>query len=130
MHPNSQAFDRRIIELNHNAENYYEQILDSIEYCKDLKTRYEKDIEVRLYRQVVIWKMFITNHTLWLQHYRDGFHVDQMPMYCFEPVKEHRPSLYDGFKTVFEKRWRFDEPYEVSLKTWKRADYSSRDAWK
>lgn len=118
--PYSTGFDRRVRELNVNAGEYASDVHDAIDFCVDLKRRRNKDIEVKVYSELAIWKMMITSSQLWLQHYGPKRHVDDMPMYCFEFL-ENEASLYDALKSVFLKRWVSDGNPSIDLVTWNRS---------
>lgn len=126
--PGSLAFVRRTGELKHSESDYQSQIADSLEYCQRLVRNHGRDLQVKLYKAIPIWKMILTNSVLWVQHYRANSHVDDTPMFCFEYQPAH-PGLFDGFLTVFEKRWRLDDSLEIDLQQWSRNQFATpRDA--
>lgn len=101
--PNTQAFKNRATALNINEQNYREQVLDSLKFCKDLKGK-GKSIEVRLYKRTPIWKMIQTNSFLWLQYYHPNKHVDDTPVYALFADGAHN-SLIFPFRDSFKRRW-------------------------
>jgi hypothetical protein len=128
MHPFAQAFERRTRDLKHDQESFADEILDALDYCASLVHKYGRDVQVRLYRETAIWKMFVTPNHLWLQHYNSGRHVDDTPMYCFQSVPGGS-SLYEALKAVFFKRWNYDNPTIVDLTRWNRSQSATREYW-
>ena len=120
--PRSRAFELRCKSLEMSSEAYLEQILDSIGYCKELVDKHARTVEVRLYDQIPIWKMMIMSGTIWVQHYKSKEHVDNTPMYCFQ-FKGENSTLFDGFKSVFDKRWKLDGSKNIDLATFVRAEW-------
>jgi hypothetical protein len=120
LRPYSKGFDRRVLELSHNANDYISEILDAIDFCADLKKNYGIDIELKVYSEVAIWKMIITSTQLWLQYYAPKIHVDKTPLYCFESMQEDM-GLYSALKSVFQKRWNLDGNPQINLDTWLRS---------
>ena len=120
--PNSFAFSSRCKSLRISTDSYLEEILDSIDYCKTLVHQHGRSIELKLYDQIPIWKMLITSRTLWVQYYKSNAHVDNTPMYCFE-YKGEGTTLFDGFRSVFEKRWNLDGSKKVDLPRFVRAEW-------
>lgn len=120
LRPYSKGFERRITELNVNSANYEEEILDAIDFCAELKRRHSKDIEIKVYSEIAIWKMILTSKELWLQYYPPTRHVDDSPIYCFE-FKGDPLGLYSAFKSVFSKRWMLDQNPMLDLVNWNRA---------
>ncbi len=120
--PESFAFKSRCRNLKVSADTYLEEILDSIDYCKDLAVK-GKSITVKLYDQHPIWKMVMTTRVLWVQYYKHNTHVDNTPMYSFEYRKEGS-SLFDGFRTVFTKRWSHDNSLPIDLEKFVRSDWA------
>lgn len=118
--PKSFAFEHRCQDLGVAEERYLNEILDSIDYCKDLQSRTGRSVELKLYEALPIWKMVLTTRVLWVQFYKPGTHVDQTPMYCFEFGGEHS-TLFDGFRAVFKKRWLHDGSHVVDLKKFIRS---------
>ncbi len=122
--PNSVAFDHRCNSLGLSKDNYTGDILDSIEYCKELVTKKGRSVELKLYESPPIWKMFLTNRVLWVQYYKPGEHVDKTPIYCFKYVGTES-TLFDGFRTVFQKRWSHDASKNVQLEGFVRSTWQA-----
>jgi uncharacterized integral membrane protein len=120
--PHSGAFISRCKSLRISTDSYLEEILDSIEYCKTLAQLHNRAIELKLYDHVPVWKMLIISKTLWVQYYKATEHVDNTPMYCFE-FKGQGTTLFDGFRSVFEKRWALDGSKSIDLAKFVRADW-------
>ena len=57
--PGSEGFNRRVKNLKIDADEYRSEILDSINFCKELR-KDGKSINVRLYHDLPIWKMIFT----------------------------------------------------------------------
>lgn len=118
--PESFAFHKRVEDIETNAAVYADEIEDAIEFCCALKKRRGRNIELRLYEDIATWKMLLTNKQVWLQHYKKGVEVDDMPMYCFIPL-EGEPNLHEAFESEFDRRWALNEGRKVDLDTWKRS---------
>lgn len=117
--PGSAGFEHRVQRISANPEQYIDEILDTLEFCKSL-ARKGRRIEVKLYESMPIWKMLSTPQILWLQHYAQSKHVDETPAYGFA-ASGQRPTILDGFRSVFDKRWDHDESKEVNLRAFERS---------
>ncbi len=98
-----------------NAENFRRQIVRSIEFLKELKAS-QKDIRLKLYRDMPFLKLAILGDYVFLRHYHPGVDVQQMPEY----VLRHSRSpgcLYNPFYQHFLDRWHNVETPEYDLET-------------
>jgi len=120
--PESFGMKTRASDLKQSDQSYIDEILDSIDCCKDLLTKYGRDISLRLYTGMPNWKMIITNQHLWLQHYSPSSHVENTPVYGFEPVADEL-TLYSGQKNEFSNIWKYANVFKVDLANWTRRDY-------
>lgn len=125
--PKSQAFEKRIRDLECSNDYYLMQILDSIDYCKELYLKHGRSIEVKLYKAMSVWKMIATNHVLWIQYYKPRVHVENTPLYGFD-LAGSQTGLLEGFRTVFEKRWAYDDSVAVDLSMWNRSSWENGGA--
>jgi hypothetical protein len=125
LRPNSDGVERRVAQLHNLKPEYYQnEILDSIEVCQNWrKGRPANWIQIRLYNTFPIWKMIMTPNALWLQHFSQGIRGDDSPLYGFRSFIG-QATIYDGFQSVFDKRWGFDETKIVDL------DQFNRSSWK
>jgi hypothetical protein len=117
--PNSWGFQQRAKDLAVSQDAYREEILDAIDFCKELSLKEKKMVHVRLYTDPPIWKMIITTRALWVQHYVQHQHVEATPLFGFE-FREGGSGLLSGFKTVFERRWALSSTTEIELARWDR----------
>ncbi len=83
-------------------ESFREQIIRSIDFLKALK-RHQKNIRVKLYREVPLLKLAILGDYLCLQHYPTGRDVRKMPEYVFKHDKDG--NLFSLFYQYFVTRW-------------------------
>ncbi len=83
-------------------ESFREQIIRSIDFLKELK-RHQKNIRLKLYREVPLLKLAILGDYLCLQHYPTGRNVRQMPEYVFQHDKDG--NLFSLFYQYFVSRW-------------------------
>lgn len=112
--PYSKGFNKRVKELGVNEQAYCEEILESLDKLKRLQTKYEKNIEVKLYSEITVWKMIWTPSLLWLQSYAPKEHVNNMPVYGLKNSNDKK-SLYATFCAIYEKRWSLDGNPEIKL---------------
>ena len=119
--PMSFAFNSRCRGLRMSHDGYLEEILDSIDYCRDLLKR-GRSVELKLYHTLPIWKMLMMSRVLWVQYYKENMHVDDTPMYCFE-FRGDGATLFDGFRSVFQKRWNLDDSKLVDLSRFVRSSW-------
>ncbi|MGB2580288.1 MAG: hypothetical protein WBC83_01170 [Minisyncoccia bacterium] len=123
--PGSDGFKRRTVDLKHHEEEYKREILNTIEFCKELKEKHHKNIEVRLYTEEPIWKMILTEQYLWLQYYDPSSPVEDTPVYTLQTREPPTlSSLYYPLTRVFEKRWTEKTTKRVNLDTWNRNNMS------
>jgi len=119
------GFKKRTNDLKRNETHYKTQIIDTLEFCKDLKTKYKKNIEVRQYCEEPIWKMILTDKYLWLQYYDPDKDVEDTPVYTLQTRNPPTlSSLYYPLTRVFEKRWGESTTKEVNLSSWNRGKSS------
>jgi hypothetical protein len=83
-------------------EAFREQIIRSIDFLKGLKAA-QKNIRLKLYRDVPLLKLAILGDYLCLQHYPTGLHVNAMPEYVFK--HDQSGSLFNLFYQYFVSRW-------------------------
>lgn len=83
-------------------EIFREQIIRSIDFLKGLKTL-QKNIRLKLYRDVPLIKLAILGDYLCLQHYPTGLNVRKMPEYLFRLDKDG--NLFTLFYQYFLTRW-------------------------
>jgi hypothetical protein len=83
-------------------EGFREQIIRSIDFLKELKAS-QKNIRLKLYRDVPLLKLAILGDYLCLQHYPTGLHVRAMPEYVFK--HDQNGSLFNLFYQYFVSRW-------------------------
>lgn len=120
--PDSAGFRQRVDKLNENDGAFKREIFAAIDYCQLLQRAHGRRIELRLYHDVPIWKMIITDSALWVWHYEPKHDVHRTPLYGFALSGE--PSgLLNGFDSVFERRWTHSSTVKVNLEKW------SRDKW-
>ncbi|HEX9021739.1 MAG TPA: hypothetical protein VF903_10815 [Nitrospirota bacterium] len=83
-------------------ESFRDQIIRSIDFLKALK-RHQKNIRLKLYREVPLLKLAILGDYLSLQHYPTGINVRKMPEYVFRHDKDG--NLFSLFYQYFVTRW-------------------------
>jgi len=83
-------------------ETFREQIIRSIDFLKGLKAL-QKNITLKLYRDVPLVKLAILGDYLCLQHYPTGLNVRKMPEYVFK--HDQNGSLFSLFYQYFVSRW-------------------------
>lgn len=83
-------------------EGLQNQIIRSIDFLKGLKAR-QKNVRLKLYRNVPLLKLGILGDYLFLQHYPTGLNVRKMPEYVFRHDKNG--SLFNLFYQYFVNRW-------------------------
>ncbi len=114
--PDAAGFKKRTADLNRNEASYADEISSSVDYCKTLKGRYHKNIELKLYEDEPIWKMIFSDQYLWLQYYDPARDVDDTPVYTLQTRgAENQSSLYYPLIRVFERRWKEASSLPVKL---------------
>lgn len=83
-------------------ESFRDQIIRSIDFLKVLK-RHQKNIRLKLYREVPLLKLAILGDYLCLKHYHTGLNVRKMPEYVFKHNKDG--NLFSLFYQYFVTRW-------------------------
>ncbi len=83
-------------------EGFREQIIRSIDFLKGLKAS-QKNIRLKLYRDVPLVKLAVLGDYLCLQHYPTGLNVRAMPEYVFK--HDQGGSLFNLFYQYFVNRW-------------------------
>lgn len=113
--PHAEAVRERVQDLNRNADSYVQQIQDSLNFLKNLKTIDSKrQIEVRLYESPLNWKMIICNEYMWLQHYWPDRDIENTPVYAFFSDGGSAPSsLFHPFHGEWKKQWASAKPYAL-----------------
>lgn len=89
-------------------DTYYEEIRRSIEFLSELRGM-GKNVALKFYTQIPIWKMIILDNFLWLQYYHPNTHVHRMPVYGISRASNNRESLFEPLYNVFLKKWRHDD---------------------
>ncbi len=83
-------------------ERFREQIVRTIDFLKGLRIL-QKNIRLKLYREVPLLKLAILGDYLCLQHYPTGRNVRTMPEYVFKHDKYQ--NLFTLFYQYFVTRW-------------------------
>lgn len=112
MNPESKDFAHRAYLLGVHEERFADEVRQTISYCAGLRA-HRKDIEVRLYDDMPVWKMVLTNDFLWLQHYNSKAHVDETPVYCLTATSDG--CLFSPFTNVWKKRWSCPSNKSIDL---------------
>ncbi len=98
-----------------SVEGFREQIVKSIEFLKALK-QVQKDIRLKLYRDVPLLKLAILGDYIFLRHYHHGVDVHGLPEYVFK--HQRSPGcLYNPFYQYFLDRWHDPRMPEYELET-------------
>lgn len=97
------------------AESFREQIAKSIEFLKGLKA-VQKDIRLKLYRDVPLLKLAILGDHIFLRHYHPGADVQKLPEFVFKHQK-NPGCLYNPFYQYFIDRWHDPALPEYELET-------------
>lgn len=108
------ALIQRAKETQQNPAGYASEITRSVERLKALRGR-GKNISLKFYTQMPVWKMLISNDYMWLQHYRSSKNVEETPVYVFFSDGDEGTSLFHALYSVWLKRWEFDQnaPYDL-----------------
>ncbi|SPQ00389.1 conserved hypothetical protein [Candidatus Sulfobium mesophilum] len=97
------------------VESFRDQIAQSILFLKGLR-EVQKDIRLKLYREVPLVKLAILGDYAFLRHYHPGVDVQQLPEYVFR--HERSPGcLYNPFYQYFLDRWHDPHVPEYELET-------------
>lgn len=99
---------QRAAETNKTPAQYAKEINDSITRLKLLKQQKGRNISLKLYDQIPIWKMLISNDYMWLQHYSKNMNVEDTPVYTFFSDGDGGTSLFHALYSVWIKRWDVD----------------------
>jgi len=98
-----------------SPESFREQIIRSIDFLKGLKES-QKNIRLKLYRDMPLLKMAVLGDVLCVRHYHTGLHVDDMPEYVFKHDRDPG-GLYNPFYQYFLSRWIDPETPEYDLES-------------
>ncbi len=93
---------KSLADPNITPESFREQIVQSIDFLKGLRIL-QKNIRLKLYREVPLLKLAILGDYLCLQHYPAGRNVRTMPEYVFRHNKNQ--NLFGLFYQYFVTRW-------------------------
>jgi hypothetical protein len=114
----------RVSQLDVNPDAYKEEILSSIAFCKDYLLREGRNVELRLYDSLPIWKILMLPQVLWVQYYSSKSRVDDTALYGFTQSGP-KPSLLNGFEAVFDRRWQQDATVVVDLEKFQRDQFEA-----
>ncbi len=93
---------RSLADPDITPESFREQIIRSIDFIKGLRM-HQKNIRLKLYREVPLLKLAILGDYLCLQHYPSGRNVRSMPEYVFKHDRDQ--NLFGLFYQYFVTRW-------------------------
>lgn len=116
LNPYSEAASIRaksILNPEITPERLREQIKKSIDFLKGLKA-VQKNIRLKLYDDLPLFKMAIIGDYLWIQHYHAGLDVQRTPEYVFRHDQD-MGNLYVPFYQYFLMRWNADDIPEYDL---------------
>ena len=95
--------------------SFREQIEKSIDFIKGLKA-VQKDIRLKLYRDMPLYKLAIFGDYISVRHYHPGMDVGNMPEYVFEHTSDPG-GLFSTFYQYFLSRWNDPDIPEYDLET-------------
>lgn len=116
--PSGEGADSRARSLatpDITVEGFREQIVKSIEFLKGLK-EVQKDIRLKLYREVPLLKLAVLGDYVFLRHYHYGVDVHGLPEYVFKHGR-NPGCLYNPFYQYFLDRWHDPQMPEYELDT-------------
>ena len=96
-------------------ESFREQIERSVEFLKGLK-EVQKDIKLKLYQDVPLFKLAILGDYVFLRHYHHGVDIRQLPEYVLKHLS-NPGCLYNPFYQYFLDRWHDPALPEYELET-------------
>ncbi len=97
---------RSLVEMDVTLEAFQEDIRRTIAFLRELRAG-QKDIRLRLYRELPLLKLAILGDHAWVRPCHRGVELAGSPEYVFA----HEPAgggLYEVFYGYFERRW--DDP--------------------
>ena len=119
LNPESDAFKQRCASTRSSEDEYRNWIYASIEYCRDLKTKRNSSLEIRLYSDYPIWKMIYTEEYMWLQWYKPDVDIHSTQVYHLQSTAgSSQTSLYYPLTSVFRRRWNLGK--RIDLDKWHR----------
>jgi len=106
---------RSILDPDITVEHFREQIARSIAFLKELKA-VQRNVRLKLYNEVPLFKMAISGEFIWLKHYHAGLDVQRLPEFVFRHG-QNPGSLYTPFYQYFLKLWNNPGIPEYDLET-------------
>ncbi len=106
---------KSILDAQITPENFGEQIRRSIGFLKELRA-VQKDIRLKLYPDLPLFKLAILGDYLWIKHYHTGLDVQAMPEFLFHH-NQNPASLYSPFYHYFLSKWNQTGIPEYDLET-------------
>ncbi len=106
---------RSILDPDITVEHFREQIGRSIAFLKELKA-VQRNVRLKLYNDVPLFKMAISGEFIWLKHYHSGLDVQRLPEFVFRHG-QNPGSLYTPFYQYFLKLWNNPGIPEYDLET-------------
>jgi hypothetical protein len=94
---------RSITDPDITIEHFREQIGRSIAFLKELKA-VQRNVRLKLYNEVPLFKMAISGEFIWLKHYHAGLDVQVLPEFVFRHGR-NPGSLYMSFYQYFLTLW-------------------------
>ena len=110
----------RAAALQVDFVDYRREIEASIKMLKDLKSQ-GKNIRLFVYRHKPLWKIYLTDDHLWLQHYNGNVHVADTPAWGIKQAEDrNQQNFYDYYADVFCRMTdRLDGlNRRIDLRTW------------
>jgi hypothetical protein len=106
---------RSILDPGITVGHFREQIGRSIAFLKELKA-VQRNVRLKLYNEVPLFKMAISGEFIWLKHYHAGLDVQVLPEFVFRH-SQNPGSLYMPFYQYFLKLWNNPGIPEYDLET-------------
>jgi hypothetical protein len=94
---------RSILDPGITVEHFREQIGRSIGFLKELRA-VQRNVRLKLYNEVPLFKMAISGEFIWLQHYHAVLDARLLPEFVFMH-NQNPASLYVPFYQYFLKFW-------------------------
>jgi len=102
-HEENEASLQRSKALSVYNDDYRREIINTITVLKELRSK-GKNIELRFYNHLPLWKLYVTDDEAWVQHYNPNAHVSTTPIYGFKKNNKGQCNFYDFFSDVFDRK--------------------------
>lgn len=120
INPSSEYLVMRAKDVALDTNAYKQEVVDSIEYLKSLRTCGDNPerLKLKMYDSYPVFKYIFLGRYVWVQKYPSGGHVRDSPIIAYQRTPSET-GVYGHHQYLFSKRWNSEKLGKYNFETGK-----------